>query len=260
MRWTRSFPILILLILITACGKRETNGKKIISLNEEKLQRIVEDQNFECDAIDGGSCPSGVSRLVIYNAENPAESALCSGFLISNNLLVTNNHCVSTELECKNTYVSIYAGESLVRAKCDSIVHTEVDNQILKKKKIDLSVLKLDREISLQPLPLSKENLIEGDSLKAWVVDHLSFKKARITELRCEYQGNETSLKLKRCPIIEGNSGSPLLNAREEVVGVMWGSTVDETISANFPIIERRKLEEFGFATSVNFFRDFINY
>ena len=31
-------------------------------------------------------------------------------------------------------------------------------------------------------------------------------------------------------------------------------------IHRHFPIIERRKLEEFGFATSVNFFRDFINY
>lgn len=254
-----SLLILLSLLTLASCGEKKSNGKKIISLNEERLERFVEELKFECESLNGEKCPDGIARLVIYNKENPAESALCSGFLIKKNVLVTNNHCVSTATDCENTYINIYTEKSTVKTRCDSIIHTEVDHLLMKKKNIDLTVLKLKIQDDIPFFQMSSLELRPEDKVRSWVIDHISGRQARITELECYFESNSTSLRLRNCPIIQGNSGSPLVDHEGKVLGLIWGSTVDEAIDASFPLDQRRDLQDYGFATAVDFFREFAD-
>lgn len=256
--WT-PFSFILCLLSLTACGERKSNGKKIISLNEERLERFVNELTFECESLKGDKCPEGIGRLIIYNRENPNESSLCSGFLVKDNILITNNHCVSSLKECEDTFINIYTEKEIVKARCESILYTEADNSSTKLKKIDVSVLKINRPVPIKFLDLNKEEILPGENLHSWVVDHISGKRARITELKCEFENHSPSMRLKNCPIILGNSGSPLLDERRNVVGVLWGSTVDETIGAEFPLESRRELTDYGFATAVSYFQEFFN-
>lgn len=251
------FSILLSLFILASCGGRQTNGKKIVALNEERLERFVDELKFECESLNGEKCPEGIARLVIYNTENPNESALCSGFLIKKDVLVTNNHCVSNASECENTYINIYTEKEILKSRCDSIIHTEIDSLKTKNKKIDLTVLRLKNSIDFSPLRLNLSDFRPEEKLHSWVVDHISGRQARITELECEFEGHSPSIRLKNCPIILGNSGSPLLNEQRDIVGVIWGSTVDDTIDASYPLDLRRSLKEYGLATAAEYFKDF---
>ena len=66
-------------------------------------------------------------------------------------------------------------------------------------------------------------------------------------------------MQLMNCPVIQGNSGSPLVNSYGEIVGVVWGSTVDEEVDANFPLENRRNLNELAMVTELRHFRSYLS-
>lgn len=240
-----------------SCGKGSLNGKKTIKLSREEISEMMANQKFECASIDGGACPEGIARVFILNIKSPADSSVCSGFLNGTNQLVTNNHCLSTLEECKNTFISVYNGGSFESAKCKGIIRTEVDNEKLNLKGIDYTVLELDQEITKTiPLSLSETLPVQNDVLTAWVVDQIDNRHARITELSCTFVGVNHSMELKSCPAIPGNSGSPIVNSSGEVVAVLWGTTVKENINEATPLSERRALGDYGLATELKHFRD----
>jgi len=64
---------------------------------------------------------------------------------------------------------------------------------------------------------------------------------------------------LGNCPVIHGNSGSPLVNNFDEIVGVIWGSTVDEEVDAKTDLVERRNLNDFALVTELKHFKDYLS-
>lgn len=244
---------------MVSCGQQSTNGKKKVSLSKSTLEKTIKQQTFECGSLDGGPCPSGIARLFIYNEIDPSDSALCSGFLNGTNQVVTNNHCLSTLKECKNTYISVYDGESYVNVKCKSIVHTKLDPGVLSQKGVDYTVMEIDQNLEIKTFPISKFTPYVGEMLTAWVVDHQSLTKARITEFNCQYAAKSNSMLLKNCPVVHGNSGSPLVNNYGEIVGVIWGSTVDDSIDANSDLQMRRKLSDYALVTELKHFKDYLS-
>lgn len=255
----RLFIILALPVLFVSCGQQGLNGKKKISLSKTALEKSITQQTFECAALNGNECPSGISRLFIYNAADPKDSALCSGFLNGDNQVVTNNHCLSTNAECKNTYISIYNGSGYENVKCKSIVESKVDPGALNQKGIDFTVMEIDRKVNIKTFGVSKFTPYVGEHLTAWVVDHISLTKARITELNCTYTSKSNSMMLKNCPVIHGNSGSPMVNNYNEIVGVIWGSTVDENIDADYDLYDRRLLNDYALVTELKHFKDYLS-
>jgi hypothetical protein len=255
----RLFIILALPVMFVSCGQQSTNGKQKVSLSKSTLEATLKKQIFECASLDGGECPSGIARLFIYNESDPTDSALCSGFLNGTNQIVTNNHCLSTLKECKNTYISIYDGESYVNVKCKSVVNTKVDPGVLSQKGVDYSVLEIDKSVDIKTFAISRFTPYVGEQLTAWVIDHQSLTKARITELSCNFTAKSNSMLLKACPVVHGNSGSPLVNGYNEIVGVIWGSTIDDSIDANTDLAERRKLQDYALVTELKHFKDYLS-
>jgi V8-like Glu-specific endopeptidase len=244
---------------MVSCGQQQINGKKKVSLTKKTLEKALAKQEFECSSLDGTSCPSGVARLFIYNIDDPEDSALCSGFLNGNDKVVTNNHCLSTLKDCKNTFISIYNGESYETVKCESIIETKVDPGVLNQKGVDFTVMKINRKVNIKTFTVSQFTPYVGENLTAWVIDHKSLTKARITELNCSYRSKSNSMLLGNCPVIHGNSGSPLVNSYDEIVGVVWGSTVDEEVDADMDLTERRNLNEYALVTELKHFKDYLS-
>lgn len=251
--------ILALPFLLVSCGQGGMNGKKRVSLTKSTLEKSLKKQTFECASLHGSECPSGIARLFIYNAADPEDSSLCSGFLNGDNQIVTNNHCLSLEKECNNTYISIYNGTGYENVKCKNIVQTKVDPGALNQKGIDFTVLEIDRKVNIKTFGISKFTPYVGERLTAWVIDHVSLTKARITELDCTYASKSNSMLLRGCPVILGNSGSPLVNNYNEIVGVIWGSTVDENVDSDYDLEARRQLPDYALVTELNHFKDYLS-
>lgn len=257
---TKLLILLILSMLMVSCGQQQISGsKKKVSMSKATLEASLKKQQFDCSSLSGGACPSGIARIFIYNSDDPENSALCSGFLNGNNKIVTNNHCLSTIKECKNTYISIYNGESYENVRCESIIETKVDPGVLSQKGVDFTVMKINRSVNIKTFAVSRFTPFVGENLTAWVIDHISLTEARITELNCSYRSKSNSMLLGNCPVIHGNSGSPLVNSYDEIVGVVWGSTVDEDVDAKMDLIDRRNLNEYALVTELRHFKNYLS-
>lgn len=229
-----------------------------MTITPDQVGNLLENQRFECASL-GGQCPAGISRLFILNVKEPTRSELCTGFLTATNQMVTNHHCLSTEEECKETYVSVYNGSDYEIAKCRSIEDTAEDTANLRRKSIDYTVFELDRHVrSADTFPMALRKPDAGDRLTVWVVDQVDLFTGRITELDCTLGRQEPSLELKHCPAIAGNSGSPVLNERQELVGVLWGSTTGDHVTEETPLQLRRGRNDEAYVTELRHFRDSI--
>lgn len=258
MKTINLFIILGMAIFLTACGQSNINGKKKISLTSKMLETLAV-QNFKCASLDGTPCPSGIARLFIHNEKDADNSSVCTGFLSGNNRIVTNNHCVATLEECRNTYISVFNGTTHENVRCTKIIKTRVDPGALSLKGVDFTVMEIDKKVSAKPFAVSPYTPYVGESLTAWVIDHKTLNDSRITELNCLYKTLGNSMQLTNCPVIQGNSGSPLVNNYGEIVGLIWGSTVDEEVDANFPLEDRRNLNELALGTELRHFKAYLS-
>lgn len=238
-----------------ACGKKGSDSKKQVRLGHEDIVRLLEAQSFSCASVEGEECPDGLARAFILDEVDPNLSALCTAFVTGPNTIVTNSHCVSTPDQCENTYFSVHVQGTSEVARCRRIIKSLDDGELLVNKALDVTVIELDRNVSAPPLKLSRQKVSSGDKVSAWVVDHMDLLEGRLTELECVYLGSSASMEFARCPAVSGNSGSPILNSQKEVVGVLWGSTLDPSFTEDIALETRRELTAYSFATEVRYFR-----
>jgi V8-like Glu-specific endopeptidase len=186
-----------------------------------------------------------MSDLVCHNERFSTETSIaygCTGFLVGPDLLMTAGHCSvnrgevfnEPELFCKAyTWMFDYKAHSDFSnisaekiLKCKEIIYAVSDDQR------DFALIRLDRKVTDRDhLKIAKSDVTVGDSVSMYgsplgmptkftnnakVLENIPTKNAFTTNLDA----------------FEGNSGSPVLNDKNEVVGILIsGSPSDGTYS-----------------------------
>jgi V8-like Glu-specific endopeptidase len=262
--------LVLSLFALVGCGNSgggSSKSKKTTKISESQIEEIMNNQNFDCASIDGNGCPEGIARLLMINKKNPEKSSVCSGFMVDSETLVTNEHCISNQKVCNDTYVAIYNGHGYERNRCRKVIRilNDYDDANDSRKKLDVAIVKLENNYYGSAFYPSRYSPFTGETVTAWVVDQIgidsnkSILDVRITELRCKVakKGKREALMLDDCPVVQGNSGSPILNTYGELVGVIWGSAagdLDSSVSLYF----RRNLSVQAAATDIMYFEKYL--
>ncbi|MCO4754629.1 MAG: trypsin-like peptidase domain-containing protein [Bacteriovoracaceae bacterium] len=146
-------------------------------------------------------------------------AASCSGFLVSETLLVTAGHCVTTEDSCKaSTWAFDYKVENDTQVditipknsvyKCKRLVSRELN----KKNKDDWALIELDRPVTdRRPLEIRKSGKIKkGDNLV--VIGHPSGLPSKIAD-GAQVRKLKEKYFVANLDTYAGNSGSAVFNA-----------------------------------------------
>ncbi len=162
----------------------------------------------------------------------------CTGFLVGKDLLVTAGHCAVNHGEVRNmtedyceayTWYFDYFSSEMKEGELQ-----EVDkNKVYKCKEIiyavaeedtpgrDFALIRLDRPVeSRKPLKLSKRNLRKRDRLS--LIGFPMGMPMKITDQgRVMDLSIDEPIAITNLDAFSGNSGSPVFNAHNEVVGVL---------------------------------------
>jgi hypothetical protein len=157
---------------------------------------------------------------------------VCSGFLIGDDMLVTNEHCVADQTTCLSTkiifgfvYNNIGQTPGLEQYDCQSVMAVDVP--------LDIAVLKIAQKPGLRwgTLALADEDVLPDQKL--FVLQHPLGEAKQISEVGCAVfepvspgrSGPSDFAHL--CDTLGGSSGSPVFNAAGEVAGLHhWGKTL----------------------------------
>lgn len=225
--------ILLMLMVIAACGKTNSHTKKDRFLDHYQMQGLIQTQNIFCS--DAAFCPEGVARMFAVNFQDNKQSSTCSGFLIADDLVITNSHCVWTgdiglEKTCQGLYFAFPVPHGQTQnAQCSKILwrdRRQNGRNTYRQGDNDFALIQLDHKVSVRPLKLNTDIKV-GQIVHPLVMDQFDAVSARVTKLSCEviFINKHGVASLKDCPIISGNSGSAVLDENQTVVGVVFAST-----------------------------------
>ena len=166
-----------------------------------------------------------VARLRIMGPEGQAH---CTGFLLSNTLVMTNHHCVRTEEEARSTIAEF--GYEVVGGEVDRHRGSKLG---LNLERLDYALVRLADAPARKWMRLRAADAVEPtDRLLLTIVQHPlgGYKQASIEG--CEVSGasvvgagDELSDFGHECDTLTGSSGSPVVDrASGQLVGLHhWG-------------------------------------
>jgi len=264
---------LIFIILLYGCGTRVREYTDTFATGQPLT---AFDNKVALDV----TAPSGLSVL-IYKKDN--ELKTCTGFMISDRHLLTNSHCVShfDTRECKGKLsVFIKTSSGQIKKNCSQKI---ISSRISSYTNLlpDYSVIEIDTPLENQkPFDLSRDGFEDREKYKI-----LSFSMSANEEgsLFAEFKQNLCEARQKTllgnfsksissiiplfapadladdCKIMPGNSGSPILNSKDKVSGLIFATKSpnyhpehgfsQRNISRNFSLATNLSCLKFGIAS-----------
>lgn len=157
-----------------------------------------------------------------FDQPNPA---LCSGFLVGEDLIATAGHCVKSQADCDEvSFVFDYKMKDATTApailekdqvyKCAKIIKQNFTNQD------DYALVKLDRPVvNRVPLKLSKQSPLVNDAMI--VIGHPAGIPTKVAG-GANVRSNENGYFMANLDTYGGNSGSAVINEKTlEVEGIL---------------------------------------
>jgi V8-like Glu-specific endopeptidase len=150
----------------------------------------------------------------------------CTGFMVSQNLLVTNNHCISTTEHCVSARAVFgyeIGANGLVKPagqhKCEEVVETndELDYSILRLSGMPGQTFGMLRFRASPPRDEETVVLVQHPAGRP---KKIAIDDCRIVDIDVTGSTNDTTDFAHRCDTLKGSSGSPILDAEHFVVGL----------------------------------------
>lgn len=236
---------LVLFFLLISCSKQQAppGAREIPVASLEEANRIAQQASLRCEK----ECPENVGLLL---AKTKTNLLTCTSFLVGDNLLATNSHCLPYETKrlhtCENMEVVFPATKEFPeqRISCASIEGFSERPTALSP---DLAILRLSKTTKRNPIPISP---VASGSLFVKKINPAPGASGFLVEERCEQTNHSPSptgtysvMLLSGCSASPGNSGSPLFNERGEAVGLF---------QANFSLPKSEPSSLFALATNLN--------
>jgi len=236
---------LLLLLIISSCAKKQeiplddSGVRRIPVSSPQEAEKLLSQAKLGCQNPE--DCSSSVGMIL---SQTKTEVITCTAFLVEKDLVVTNSHCIPYEFKngksCQGFIQILLPVHTKGKAKhnCKEIINYSERPNALSP---DLAVLRLETSSLQNPLELSKEGFSE--SLMALKVNPLKGASGILVRENCNPALNSYRFPLFQspsnpvallgdCQSLPGNSGSPLLNAKKAVVGLL---------QANVPVNEPQK-------------------
>jgi hypothetical protein len=190
-------------------------------------------------------CPEGLAKLVVSEG---LDQWKCTGFLISDKILATNQHCLpeinltKKVIDCGQSIKVLFPSVGQKKAeiiKCKKILsfsETATTNNVAN---LDFAFLELESSLSRRPFVIDHNGIKEHQKLTFWRIDGMvqsSIRKdtcsAIYNSLLFPFTNSTTSpvITLRNCLAEHGNSGSPILNDKGKVVAILEGMNNEKNI------------------------------
>ena len=176
---------------------------------------------------------TGIAKVSAYHGQNRKP---CTGFLIRDNIAITNEHCIPAEIENGNKCPEIHLIFAYESDRTDSEV-VYCRRLVKKSYPLDYAILELAGMPGKKHGSLSIEGMLtpqKGEKL--FIIQHPGgqYKKIAIQECsagiievagRSLKKGSQSPYKIKqdfehRCDTEGGSSGAPIFNEAGSVVGI----------------------------------------
>lgn len=259
--------LVFLLFLLISCSKqRETPSlvREIPVASLEEANRLAARAALRCES----DCPENVGLLL---AKTKTNLLTCTSFLVGENLLATNSHCLPYETKrrnnCENMEVVFAATKNFPeeRIACASIAGYSPRPNAFSP---DMAILSLAKPTKRKFAVLSQEG---SETLRVKKINPLENASGVLVEESCRptpnsyrfpHHKNSSSsvLLLSDCASQPGNSGSPVFNERGEVAAIFQANfSLNEREREEFQprLIPGEKISAFTLATNANCLPEF---
>lgn len=193
----------------------------------------------------GSSCHSSVAGLV-------SEVGICTAFLVNEDTVITNNHCIPENLKTEGA--SCEGKIKFVFPEMLNFPKEEIGCKTIKRISdmksetisIDVAIIRLQKPSTRKAVEVNFDGLNDGDEVRVIKINP-NDSGGEMIGVTCFalqnslanpfFKSPKSPLFLVRdCQIVRGNSGSPMFNKAGQVVGVI--SAVGSTSIKNMPKAE----------------------
>lgn len=189
--------------------------------------------------------------------------ASCSGFLIGKNLLMTAGHCVvpggkkvinaKTSGCASNKWVFNYNTSEIASDGTISIAKSNVYGckRVVSGSytgELDYAVIELDREAADKtPVKMNFKPEASAEGVSVYVAGHPTGLPLKVSAgAKVVYNSNRLNQFETNLDTFAGNSGSPVFNAKDEVVGILVAGEIDYAYNYDKNCYEVNRCEGYG--------------